>query len=95
MFLCTGESITGEEAYNAGLISKLVSEELVQAEVLANSVTGVTLFLFSSITQRNIELHFRFLNIFVFVCLNVCFFVCLISIALLVSCSYLLLDNFY
>jgi len=31
--LLTGESITGEEAYNAGLISKLVSEELVQAEV--------------------------------------------------------------
>lgn len=31
--LLTGDSITGEDAYRAGLVSRLVAEELVQAEV--------------------------------------------------------------
>jgi len=31
--LLTGESITGEEAYTAGLVSRLVEEDLVQTEV--------------------------------------------------------------
>lgn len=46
--LLTGESITGTEAYNAGLVSKLVSDELVQSEVdricasIASKPRGVT-----------------------------------------------------
>ena len=32
-----GESITGTEAYNAGLVSKLVSDELIQSEVCNSS----------------------------------------------------------
>ena len=35
-----GESITGTEAYNAGLVSKLVSDELVQSEVGHSSQTN-------------------------------------------------------